>query len=776
MGIRSRPILQDEAYHLVRRSSRSNKGQHSRFQGPSKRKRKVDIVEDDEGEIRCLCGDNEDDGGFMIQCDTCGNWQHGECMGYENSDEVNDSYACELCRPDLYKDITDKNEAAKSKRAKTKTMREKAVKCHLNKMLIVQKSMKRKTPPTDASSDDDSEFSVDDDEPLTSRKKSKPSVQSPPPKKSPSQEPRKKPLPPPINTARRPSQASPVQQRRSSSSATPSTPVHPAKTPLATTFDELSDQKRVPAARIFAKIFEPLDATKSEALGLAIEHALYTAFATSEPGYGAEYKNKFRSISFNLKDTKNSSLRERVMNGSLPPDELVQLSSEDLANQELKAQAEKIREEGVANSVLKVQLGPRIRRTHKGEEIVGDESSAISPSEGVASAPFARTEEMSPVVEEGPGSPKSAGSQRSRSLSPRSPEGSMDVDETSDRKGSASFDISNVWSHLRSPTSETATGEDAGLDVLPAHLPQDTIDDSDIDRLLGDEGGNSPPYSPTAFDLPDTSAHLPPVWSGTLAMASVAHFNAQARFVGGPHSIVDLPWSSMLPQNLVIDGRIPIDTTTKYLDAQRTSSTKHIVVIRIDPAEDSQNDMHRKLFQYFHDRKRYGVIQIQSPIVKDAYLIPLSAEEPIPDQIELMDSHEIPRSRTDPTLLVILVIHKSVPDSTTVPSSIPPPRKSFSATSPPNPAELPKNISPPVAFSPTSAPPTTFSPREPTPADPAASFAALGLSQADLAALQAVIVAHPEILSNPQLLTNPSVLQGLIAQHLSGQQQQQSRW
>ena len=295
-------------------------------------------------------------------------------------------------------------------------------------MLILKKSAKRKAP-SQKSSDDDSDFSSDEDEiplaSLNSKKKQKteptmtsPPPKTPPPKKSPSQEPRKK--PPPINTTpRRPSQSSVQQPRRSSMSATPSTPVAPlAKTPLATTFAELSDQRRVPAARIFAKIFEPIEPKKSEALGLAIEHALYSAFATSEHGYGAEYKNKFRSISFNLKDPKNSALRDRVLTGSLPPEELVKLTSEEMANQELRAQAEKIREEGVAQSVLKVQTGPRIRRTHKGEEIVGDEVNVISPTEGTASAPFAR--EMSPSVkgdEEIPASPRS---NRSRSFSPPS--------------------------------------------------------------------------------------------------------------------------------------------------------------------------------------------------------------------------------------------------------------------------------------------------------------------------------------------------------------------
>jgi hypothetical protein len=700
-------------------------------------------------------------------------------MGYEDPDEVQDSYACELCRPDLYKDVSVKDEDSKKhvepaskKQSKEKVVQVPAV---FRLKLIFKKPAKRKTPPSEASSDDNSDFSVDDEEPLASRKKSKTSttLQSPPPQKSPSVEPRKK--PPPINTTRRSSYVSPKHpQRRSSASATPSTPVALTKTPLVSTFAALPDQKRVPAARIFAKIFEPIDPSKSEAVGLAIEHALYSAFATSEPGYGAEYKNKFRNISFNLKDAKNSALRGRVLSGDLTPDQLVHLTNEELANQELREQAEKIREEGVAQSVLRVQEGPRIRRTHKGEELVGEEISAISPTAGTASAPFARAEELSPSVkgeDEVPASPQSLGSNGSRNFSPP-PQRKPSIDITPERKQSASnFAMSDVWGHHRSTPIHEEPAELMDLDILPDDLPQNQIDDPDIDRMINNDEGNSPPYSPSAyeFEVPNITEQIPPVWSGTLTMTSVANFSAQARFVGGPHSITTLPWSTILPPHLVIDGRIPIDSTTKYLEAQRVSSTKDLIVIQLEPAEESHREMQRKLYQYFHDRQRYGVLQIQSNIVKDAYLIPLSAEEQIPLQIELMESHEIPRSRTEPTLLAILVIQKNIPVELS-PVKFSPGKAVPASASPPN-ADVPKPFSPAAPVALHVQQPSTLSP----PSDPTSAIEAMGLSAADLAALQGVLIAHPEILSNPQILTNPAILQSLLQQHLGGQQPQQ-RW
>jgi hypothetical protein len=784
---------------LVRRSSRSNKGQHSKLAGQRK-KRKIDIVEDDDGETRCLCGDNEDDGEFMIQCESCRKWQHGICMGFKDSKKFKEPYACEICRPDQYKNVSVKEEGTKKTEKTTAKKKpppkEKTVQPVTKMKLIFKKPEKRKTPPSDESSDDDSEFTSDEDDipimqlPSIKKTKRSPSITTTPPPtkaKSPSTEPRKK--PPPINTARRPSQASPQQQRRpsaaeqrrSSTSATPSTPHPLAKTPLATTFGELSDQKRVPAARIFAKIFEPIDSTKSEALGLAIEHALYSAFATSEHGYGEAYKNKFRSISFNLKDPKNSALRERVLTGQLPTEDLVKMSSEDMANQELREQAEKIREESVAQSVLKVQTGPRIRRTHKGEELVGgDDISAITPTEGTASAPFApRVEKMSPSVrgeEEVPASPRSVDSIGSRSFTPPHQDTEMTDITSIDRKPSTSnFDLEHVWSHLRSPTfpNDEPSSEPMNLDIFPDDLPQNQIDDPDIDRIINeDPTNNSPPYSPSAYEyqLPNTAENYPPIWTGDLAMPSVAHFAAQARFVGGPHSVTDLPWSNILPQHLVIDGRIAIDTTTKYLAAQRSSSTKSIIVLQI-VAEQTHKEMHRKLFQYFHDRQRYGVLQIQSNIVRDAYIVPLAPDQPIPEAVESMDSHDIPRSRTEPYILAILVIQKQIP--TEISRS---PVTGFS----PGVAAPPPVTSPPTAeiatqqFSPLGASPFTAvaASQQPVTYSPPAVWnpiEALGLSTADLAALQGVLIAHPEILSDPQILTNPAILQNLLQQHLSGQ-------
>jgi hypothetical protein len=51
----------------------------------------------DEGEIRCICGIDDDDG-FTIQCEKCFVWQHAICVDI-SSDNVPELYFCDSCEP-----------------------------------------------------------------------------------------------------------------------------------------------------------------------------------------------------------------------------------------------------------------------------------------------------------------------------------------------------------------------------------------------------------------------------------------------------------------------------------------------------------------------------------------------------------------------------------------------------------------------------------------------------------------------------------------------------
>lgn len=48
--------------------------------------------------------DNEQ-GEFMVQCEICKAWQHGQCMHYAEADLVPNHYFCEECKPDLWVEV-----------------------------------------------------------------------------------------------------------------------------------------------------------------------------------------------------------------------------------------------------------------------------------------------------------------------------------------------------------------------------------------------------------------------------------------------------------------------------------------------------------------------------------------------------------------------------------------------------------------------------------------------------------------------------------------------
>lgn len=62
------------------------------------------------------------------------------------------------------------------------------------------------------------------------------------------------------------------------------------------------------------------------------------------PGNDTKYKNKLRSLLFNLKDAKNTELVTRVLCGSITAEKLVSMDAKDMASSETKKWREEVTE------------------------------------------------------------------------------------------------------------------------------------------------------------------------------------------------------------------------------------------------------------------------------------------------------------------------------------------------------------------------------------------------------------------------------------------------
>ncbi|XVE98526.1 hypothetical protein REPUB_Repub03eG0113500 [Reevesia pubescens] len=101
-------------------------------------------------------------------------------------------------------------------------------------------------------------------------------------------------------------------------------------------------------------------------LAYQIEAELFKLFG----GVNKKYKEKGRSLLFNLKDRNNPELGERVISGEIPPERLCSMSAEELASKELsqwrQAKAEELAQMVVLPDV-EVDIRRLVRKTHKGE-------------------------------------------------------------------------------------------------------------------------------------------------------------------------------------------------------------------------------------------------------------------------------------------------------------------------------------------------------------------------------------------------------------------------
>ncbi|KAK9431572.1 transcription factor S-II, central domain-containing protein [Lipomyces doorenjongii] len=726
-----------------RRSSRTTKGQHSQKltqeveaedmlraistskatnreqserkkpKPKSQRTKKQNMLEEEEEKeeesyVRCVCGleatDPEDDKPLMAQCEECLCWQHPECtMGIADEAEVPDQYFCERCRPELHEAYFKR--IAHQEPTPAPSLNDPEYKSETVGQSL--RSTKRKFPRSPSLEIPEAPLKVQKKERHVSvADQTDASIAE----KSVQQEDK-----PQISRPRSVSSHPPLSRRKSSTATVPKAVSLPPKVDHV---DDLADNVRKSVASGILKLLEKAadaaitnDALKlgegttalefAENLSLDIEYSMYEQLAIkTEKDVGHKYRDKFRTILFNLKDIKNSLLRQRVLSGEITPDHLVRMAPEEMMNPELQKLAEAVRAESISQSILKKAEAPRIRRTHKGEEFVGDvdpmgtlpetapegeeeNSSQVNLAAATRVSDSANDEafshrSVSPLTTVGQQNstgpiPDDDSRERSHSLqlSDAGAKNYEDARSATPSGGSAGadnadFDIDQVWKSVNSPPptdkNSHITSSNAVQPASPQPHARRQVVDEDIDRLINDDLGHNA-VCEDDYDhsySPMLEATVSVIWEGLISMASVSEFMGSAVQVGGPLFDGEVRrWQDVIAPSIDIDGRLSKDTAASYLS--EVSSTKDLVAISFmvkDPNLKEQERAFTRLFDYFRGRDRYGVIRNKLPNVKDAYLVPLLPADPRPDYMHMIGSISIPRIITMPMLLGIFVINK----------------------------------------------------------------------------------------------------------------------
>ena len=422
-------------------------------------------------------------------------------------------------------------------------------------------------------------------------------------------------------------------------------------------------------------------------------------------------------MQFNLKSESNVRLRKRLIANAatyLSPEKLVRLPAEELGNEEVVAQAEQIKRDSLKTIFKPLgakeddQIGSALlKKTHKGEvqiaNVLDSAASSSTMMSSNASSEFLpnnrSTINMTSNVIAGP------------ALSVTKNHNSLEdlIKKMSGSEASPSKDIEAITpatstdplaAVLLSKDSTVNDAYDVGVDAHNysdnegQHSPFFSIEspepDDKRDAIMDAEdkpsisGNPQKPKSSLSSTLEGGEAlnDTDPsgiIWNGRVNMAQVGRFNGLCKQVCGPIVGGASAWEDVLSPSIVIDGRIPYASVNKYVQGRIASKNCAVVAIEITPDTEASsgannganNDSNNKnadgystLFEYFHTRERYAVIGQHYTSVKDMYIIPLAANEKVPDILLNLDGGcRIPvNSREHNRLYGLLVLSKEFID------------------------------------------------------------------------------------------------------------------
>ncbi|KFA74340.1 hypothetical protein S40288_03714 [Stachybotrys chartarum IBT 40288] len=639
-----------------RRSVRATKGQHTKSfddlepaAAPKRRQTKKtkkaqeqqqkEASQDAEEVIRCVCGateQDEDSGEAWISCETCFAWQHNVCVGVSSyEDEIPENYWCEQCRPEDHKELLE----GIAKGEKPWEARRKAFEEETEK--------KKKKGGRKAKGKRTSDVKEEADKDGAAKAKASPTPEAPK-KDQPKQGKRK------AGEDSHDTDGKATKIRRvSDSESLPAVTSYIPPADLNTAISELPAMRAGPAKALKKSLVHVITATNKEGefeidadssveataekYALQIERAVFDTHPATKGQ--KEYAQQIKSLAFNLKN--NPELLQSLARSTLTPPVLAVMTSEQLASSEMQRQTAEMRAKAEKQSILYTQeTGPRVRRTHKGEEVVEDES-AVNATTDVplplpGGGPRRDSQQAQHVKHESVDSPTNALHQGEGGLAQRSP-------------SNPNFDITKVFSSVKSSPHAPPFLRRPSAPVAPGGPGVD----ADVDRMLEDEDGNeSPPYSPTE-DSPDPDV----VWRGTLAMSSIADFPATAKHMGGANFGTFASWTNLIPKRMSVAGRISQQSAIEYLCGLRYSNLTDVVVVSLSPSSPDFRPEFNALIDYFVSKKRYGVIGDKvAGNVRDTYLVPVPAgEDGHPEfMLNLVDNF-IPKTRTEPLLLAVFV-------------------------------------------------------------------------------------------------------------------------
>lgn len=338
---------------------------------------------------------------------------------------------------------------------------------------------------------------------------------------------------------------------------------------------------------------------------LKLEEALYE-FALSTD---KKYIDKSRSV---MALIKKPHVFQRIEKGEISPRDVVVLPPEEI-DSELRDYAEKVRQELIRRSVLTVEdeLSQRIRRTHKGEELVDT---------------TLNDDEMNIQI-------------AARNIDHRVFKETTPVREAVQQTGPNLYQIGDDDDEEKPEDAKDEESGEKSLNLKAGSDASSSADsDDELDFILGSKSPEKEPAKPVAAP----ASKLPPTmsskfWLGEINFPDFVDFQAKAEFIGCTNYVApkDVTTASFHNKAIrlckellgkpkyLIEGRLDRNRADPYVDKITSSRDLYVVKITSD-----NSGSFEKLFGYLLSRQKVGVLSDRAPCVKDAYLYALDTEVP----------------------------------------------------------------------------------------------------------------------------------------------------
>ncbi|XP_038515507.1 SPOC domain-containing protein 1 isoform X2 [Canis lupus baileyi] len=374
-----------------------------------------------------------------------------------------------------------------------------------------------------------------------------------------------------------------------------------------------------------------------EGIAAGIETALFNLTQTTS----CRYKTKYRSLLFNLRDPRNPDLFLKVVRGDVTPEDLVQMSSIQLAPQELacwRDQEEKRGLEIIEQQQKELCSLPAFKLTHKGEvEILRDVDQTLTLEDLVE--PMVSIDCSTLALP----APSKATTEQDKATT------EQDEDTTEQHEH-----------HFLDPSCRICMDWKPSCELPDSLTATRRMGDSVFQRAPSPALASSPEM-PQTREKPPTQLQdrlqmpagpteaLPgqPPWEGALDMFSIKRFRAKAQLVSGSSCQLLMA----LPEVIRSAGCIPSNTVWELLASICPAKAKDICVVRLCPqgARDTQNC--RLLYSYLNNKQCHGLAAVEHVWV---VLLPLPAFQLLPTRLRPLGGPGLEATHSSLVLAVLL--------------------------------------------------------------------------------------------------------------------------